>query len=184
MCKSRRELSNAYLVFTCKIWLRYSLQFLKIVRFTAAAAENEPCKVCPLSAYRSPDHYYYYRSPRSKERKRRHQNQPRLMKNLNSRSLDFLPGVVQLLQIARPVVDLQHDRLPLRVPRLTSAYRLKLREAQSGMRCSTLRSILKSALTRRLLQQARPCRTRTRHAESQSLRPGHLPPRPWPSWTP
>ena len=53
---------------TCKIWLRYRrervnylfvplryLQFLKIVRFTAAAAaENEPCKVCPLSAYRSP----------------------------------------------------------------------------------------------------------------------------------
>ena len=35
--------------------LRY-LQFLKIVRSTAAAAaaENEPCKVCPLSAYRSP----------------------------------------------------------------------------------------------------------------------------------
>ena len=28
---------------------------MKIVRFTAAAAaENEPCKVCPLSAYRSP----------------------------------------------------------------------------------------------------------------------------------
>ena len=32
--------------------LRY-LQFLKIIRSTAAA-ENEPCKVCPLSAYRSP----------------------------------------------------------------------------------------------------------------------------------
>ena len=51
-------------VFTCKIWLRYSLplrylQFLKIVRSiylstAAAAAENEPCKVCPLSAYRPP----------------------------------------------------------------------------------------------------------------------------------
>ena len=28
---------------------------MKIVRFTAAAAaENEPCKVCPLSSYRSP----------------------------------------------------------------------------------------------------------------------------------
>ena len=33
--------------------LRY-LQSLKIIRSTAAAAGNEPCKVCPLSAYRSP----------------------------------------------------------------------------------------------------------------------------------
>ena len=35
-----------------------NLQFLKIVRFTSQPAsqpaENEPCKVCPLSAYRSP----------------------------------------------------------------------------------------------------------------------------------
>ena len=63
MCRSRRELSNAYLlakfgfdtVNHLFVPLRY-LQFLKIVRSTAAAAaaENEPCKVCPLSAYRSP----------------------------------------------------------------------------------------------------------------------------------
>ena len=42
MCRSRRELSNEYL----------------LAKFgfdpAAAAAENEPCKVCPLSAYRSP----------------------------------------------------------------------------------------------------------------------------------
>ena len=61
MCRSRQELFNAY--FLAKfgfdtadhlfVPLRY-LQFLKIVRSTAAAAENEPCEVCPLSAYRSP----------------------------------------------------------------------------------------------------------------------------------
>ena len=38
LCKSLRELSNEYL--------------LAKVRFDTA--ENEPCKVCPLSAYRSP----------------------------------------------------------------------------------------------------------------------------------
>ena len=45
MCRSRRELSNEYCVFSCKIWLRST---------AAAAAENEPCKGCPLSAYSSP----------------------------------------------------------------------------------------------------------------------------------
>ena len=39
MCRSRRELSNEYL--------------LANVGF-----ENEPCKVCPLSAYRSPRFSY------------------------------------------------------------------------------------------------------------------------------
>ena len=38
LCRSRRELSNAY--------------FLAKFRFDTAA--NEPCKVCPLSAHRSP----------------------------------------------------------------------------------------------------------------------------------
>ena len=38
MCRSRRELSNAYL----------------LAKFGLDTAENEPCKVCPLSAYRSP----------------------------------------------------------------------------------------------------------------------------------
>ena len=37
-CRSRRELSNEYLLAT----------------FGFDTAENEPCKVCPLSAYRSP----------------------------------------------------------------------------------------------------------------------------------
>ena len=37
-CRSRRELSNAYL----------------LVKFGFDTAENEPCKVCPLSVYRSP----------------------------------------------------------------------------------------------------------------------------------
>ena len=49
MCRSRRELSNEYLLST--------------VGFDTA--ENEPCKVCPLSAYRSHYYYYYYGSPRS-----------------------------------------------------------------------------------------------------------------------
>ena len=51
LCRSRRERSNAYLLakFGFDIALRY-LQFLKIIRSTAAAAaENEHCKVCPLS---------------------------------------------------------------------------------------------------------------------------------------
>ena len=38
MCRSRRELSNAYL----------------LAKFGFDTAENEPCKVCSLSAYRSP----------------------------------------------------------------------------------------------------------------------------------
>ena len=37
MCRSRRELSNDYL----------------LAKFGFDTAENEPCKVCPLSAYRS-----------------------------------------------------------------------------------------------------------------------------------
>ena len=50
-----RSVSNITIVNHLFVPLRY-LQFLKIVRSTAAAAaaENEPCKVCPLSAYRSP----------------------------------------------------------------------------------------------------------------------------------
>ena len=35
MCRSRRELSNEYL----------------LAKFRFDTAENEPCKVCPLSAY-------------------------------------------------------------------------------------------------------------------------------------
>ena len=38
MCRSRRELSNDYL----------------LAKFGFDTAENEPCKVCPLSAYRYP----------------------------------------------------------------------------------------------------------------------------------
>ena len=38
MCRSRRELSNEYL----------------LAKFGFDTAENEPCKVCPLSVYRSP----------------------------------------------------------------------------------------------------------------------------------
>ena len=38
MCRSRRELSNAYL----------------LAKIGVDTAENEPCKVCPLSVYRSP----------------------------------------------------------------------------------------------------------------------------------
>ena len=37
MCRSRRELSNEYL----------------LAKFGVDTAENEPCKVCPLSVYRS-----------------------------------------------------------------------------------------------------------------------------------
>ena len=38
-----------------------------LAKFGFDTAENEPCKVCSLSAYisPSPDHYYYYISPRS-----------------------------------------------------------------------------------------------------------------------
>ena len=38
LCRSRRELSNEYL----------------LAKFGFDTAEKEPCKVCPLSAYRSP----------------------------------------------------------------------------------------------------------------------------------
>ena len=38
LCRSRRELSNAYFV----------------AKFGFDTTDNEPCKVCPLSAYRSP----------------------------------------------------------------------------------------------------------------------------------
>ena len=38
LCRSRRELSHKYL----------------LAKFGFDTAENEPCKVCPLSAYRSP----------------------------------------------------------------------------------------------------------------------------------
>ena len=38
LCRSRRELSNAYF----------------LAKFGFDTAENDPCKVCPLSAYRSP----------------------------------------------------------------------------------------------------------------------------------
>ena len=38
MCRSRRELSNAYF----------------LAKFGFDTADNGPCKVCPLSAYRSP----------------------------------------------------------------------------------------------------------------------------------
>ena len=37
LCRSRRELSNAYL----------------LAKFGFDTFENQPCKVCPLSAYRS-----------------------------------------------------------------------------------------------------------------------------------
>ena len=42
--RSRRELSNEYL----------------LPKFGFDAADNEPCKVCPLSAYRSPRYDYSY----------------------------------------------------------------------------------------------------------------------------
>ena len=38
LCRSRRELSNAYFLAKCGF----------------DTAENEPCKVCPLYVYRSP----------------------------------------------------------------------------------------------------------------------------------
>ena len=43
MCRSRRELSNAYL----------------LAKIGVDTAEDEPCKVCPLSAYRSPRFTYW-----------------------------------------------------------------------------------------------------------------------------
>ena len=42
LCRSRRELSKEYL----------------LAKFAFDTAENEPCKVCPLSAYRSPQVAY------------------------------------------------------------------------------------------------------------------------------
>ena len=41
MCRSRRELSNEYL----------------LAKIGVDTAENEPCKVCPLSVYRSPRYF-------------------------------------------------------------------------------------------------------------------------------
>ena len=46
LCRSRREHSNAYL----------------LAKFGFDTAENEPCKVCPLSAYRSPRSLQFYQS--------------------------------------------------------------------------------------------------------------------------
>ena len=50
-CRSRRELSNEYL--------------LSLAKFGFDTAENEPCKVCPFSAYRSPRFRYYRLLPSS-----------------------------------------------------------------------------------------------------------------------
>ena len=47
MCRSRRELSNEYL----------------LAKFGFDTAENEPCKVCPLSAYGSPRFFLYFKNP-------------------------------------------------------------------------------------------------------------------------
>ena len=47
LCRSRRELSNEYL----------------LAKFGFDTAENEPCKVCPLSAYRSPRSTYVLENP-------------------------------------------------------------------------------------------------------------------------
>ena len=46
LCRSRRELSNEYL----------------LAKVGFDTAENEPCKVCPLSAYRSPRFKHYDRT--------------------------------------------------------------------------------------------------------------------------
>ena len=46
LCRSRRELSNAYL----------------LAKIGFDTAENEPCKVCPLSVYRSPRYGPQYAS--------------------------------------------------------------------------------------------------------------------------
>ena len=43
MCRSRRELSNEHL----------------LAKIGVDTAESEPCKVCPLSAYRSPRYFFY-----------------------------------------------------------------------------------------------------------------------------
>ena len=57
MCRFRRELSNAYLI-------------AKVAFYTAV---NEPCKVCPLSAYRSPRSFSSDDEKAGKERQRRRQ---------------------------------------------------------------------------------------------------------------
>ena len=44
-------MSNITIVHQLFVPLRY-LQFLKIIRSTAAAAENEPCQVCPIALRR------------------------------------------------------------------------------------------------------------------------------------
>ena len=48
MCRSRRELSNEYLLKKV------------LAKFGFDTAENEPCKVCPLCAYRSPRYWATY----------------------------------------------------------------------------------------------------------------------------
>ena len=54
LCRPRRELSNAYLLAT----------------FGFDTAENEPCKDCPLSAYRSPRRRCGHRQNLTEETKR------------------------------------------------------------------------------------------------------------------
>ena len=53
LCRSRRELSNEYL----------------LAKIGVDTAENEPCKVCPLSAYRSP-RFADYRKNQEQTRQR------------------------------------------------------------------------------------------------------------------
>ena len=48
LCRFRRELSNAYFLAKFGFDTAEYLQFLKIIRSTAAAAENELRKVCPI----------------------------------------------------------------------------------------------------------------------------------------
>ena len=42
LCRSRRELSNEYLLFTCKIWLRYSREraYLILINFSSLQLFN------------------------------------------------------------------------------------------------------------------------------------------------
>ena len=54
LCRSRRELSNESLLLNLLFEPdSYSNEYL-IVNFGFDTAENEPCKVCPLTAYGSP----------------------------------------------------------------------------------------------------------------------------------
>ena len=52
LCRSRRELSNEYL----------------LAKFSFDTAANEPCKICPLSAYRSPRWIHFLREERAREK--------------------------------------------------------------------------------------------------------------------